>query len=29
VEMALRAFGVPLRLGAGIAAAQEFLLSGA
>jgi len=26
VEMALRAFGVPLRLGAGVAAAQEFLL---
>jgi alanine-glyoxylate transaminase/serine-glyoxylate transaminase/serine-pyruvate transaminase len=26
VEMALRDFGVPLRLGAGVAAAQEFLL---
>lgn len=29
VEMALRSFGAPVRLGAGIAAAQEFLLSGA
>jgi alanine-glyoxylate transaminase/serine-glyoxylate transaminase/serine-pyruvate transaminase len=28
VEMALRAFGVPLRLGAGVAAAQDFLLGG-
>jgi alanine-glyoxylate transaminase/serine-glyoxylate transaminase/serine-pyruvate transaminase len=27
VEMALRDFGVPVRLGAGVAAAQEFLLS--
>jgi alanine-glyoxylate transaminase / serine-glyoxylate transaminase / serine-pyruvate transaminase len=26
VEMALRDFGVPVRLGAGVAAAQEFLL---
>ena len=28
VEMALRDFGVPLRLGAGVAAAQEYLLGG-